>query len=72
MVLQQKYALATDDILLHMEAFLSNNSLDVLTLEVFGRFEQDIHREKSKVAMFSISQFDERSLCCMTESLINL
>ena len=48
-VLCQKYSAAIEDILPHMEAFLSNNSQEVLALETFGRFEQEIHRESTKV-----------------------
>lgn len=38
-----------------MEAFLSNNSIDVLTSEFFGKFEQEIHRESSKVRKYMIA-----------------
>lgn len=38
-----------------MEAFLSNNSIDVLTSEFFGKFEQEIHRESSKVRQNTIA-----------------
>jgi hypothetical protein len=41
-----------------MEAFLSNNSLDFLTIEVFGKFEQDIQREKMRVSKYKV--FDIR------------
>ena len=54
-VLCQKYSAAIEDILPHMEAFLSNNSQEVLALETFGRFEQEIHRESTKVHINQLS-----------------
>lgn len=52
----EKYSTSADDIVLHIEAFLGNNSLEVLTLENFGKFEQELHRESTKVC---------RRLSCM-------
>lgn len=52
-LLCEKHSLAIDVLLLRIEAFLINKSLEVLTLESFGKFEQEIHFESAKVSWSS-------------------
>ncbi len=54
-LLCEKYSLKYDEFLGKIEAFLINNSLEVLDLEPFGKFEQEIHRESSKVTKVRVT-----------------
>lgn len=44
-----KYHITIEDMIGKIEAHLINNSIDILTLEKIGKFEQEVHRESSKV-----------------------
>jgi hypothetical protein len=45
----EKYSIAMTDVIGRIEAFLINNTLEILAIESFGKFEQEIHRESTKV-----------------------
>jgi hypothetical protein len=45
------------DVVGRIEAFLINNTLEILAIESFGKFEQEIHRESTKVQFILLFQY---------------
>jgi hypothetical protein len=50
----EKYSIEMTDVVGRIEAFLINNTLEILAIESFGKFEQEIHRESTKVQFISL------------------